>query len=108
MKYSDVDWTLFRARAPLNTITRLVAFTYDDESVDIAEMVGPLMGHSSYIDNHEYDDDFPDGALECSVWEVIFIQPWSQLNRWWLDPMQSEYLIDGAWLTFEQLMGDSK
>lgn len=100
----SINWDKFTERVPAGTRVRLDFGTVEmpnDFSLDYLEGVVWMFQEN----DGECDEDpylFPEdaGNLEAVVW----IFPFDYLEEFWFDRMQSDFLIDGEWLTIHELM----
>lgn len=47
------------------------------------------------------------GEEEFTPYMEVFAQPFEHLDHWWFCADMLEYLIDGEWLTFDQIVGEA-
>jgi hypothetical protein len=48
-----------------------------------------------------------DGEEVFTPFMEVMVQPFEDLAEWWACADHLEYLIDGEWLTFDQIVGES-
>lgn len=99
-----IDWTLFAARVPAGTRTRLNFGTVqlpNDFSLDYLEgFVWMLQENDGECDEDPYL--FPEDASNLQA--VIWVFPFDYVEDFWFDPMQSDFLIEGEWLTLHEVL----
>jgi hypothetical protein len=98
-----IDWKGFAERVPLGTRVRMGADTVPNpEDLILDEIDGIVM---RFEDAEEGENqDFPESACEAELDFVLWVQPFDVMDEWWLNPIFSDYFIDGEWLTFHEVM----
>lgn len=100
---SAIDWDLFSKRVPVGTRVRMGVDTVPNPEDLILDEIDGIIMRFEDIEEGE-NQDFPESACEAEVFFILWVQPFNLMDEWWLNPIFSDYLIDGTWLSFAQIM----